>query len=395
MQFFKNFMINHKKKILFYCFAFIPFVLLLFLWLILSINPLTGLSCEVFPGKNIANRIYVLTDKNWHGNSVIEEYSFDDKRLVLKYRLREGAVSPLVFLSLSFDPAWQASDLSAYESVTLQIKEATCKRITMFIKTNVPGFPQPEPEQWHKLRHNQYILQLVPDKQRYTIELKDFITPFWWINMMQMESAKLPAESFKEAISLDMQFNLEGMDYKLNQHEKIVIEKIVFNRTLPPLFFLLLGGIIFYYLGFSLYLVLKKLQRDKRKFPQQVPLTVPLQRDKELQRIKDFIEVNYHDAEISTELIYSKLGIPRERVFKLVKEEYGLSFKQLIHTLRIREAMRLLKETDLRIIDIALNLGFNNISYFNNIFKQQTKQTPSAYRDADKQKTMDNKKREG
>jgi YesN/AraC family two-component response regulator len=85
-------------------------------------------------------------------------------------------------------------------------------------------------------------------------------------------------------------------------------------------------------------------------------------------------------------MLYTTLGIPQDRVFALVMSEYGLTFKQLINKMRIEEAKRMLKETDLRIIDIALNLGFNNISYFNNIFKANEGETPSDFRDSKKLK---------
>lgn len=98
-------------------------------------------------------------------------------------------------------------------------------------------------------------------------------------------------------------------------------------------------------------------------------------------RIKEFIETNYHLADISTRMVSEKLGIPQSRVFELLKKEFSLTFKQLINKMRINEAKRLLKETELIVIDIALNLGFNNVSYFNNLFKMYEGETPSDYRE--------------
>ena len=44
------------------------------------------------------------------------------------------------------------------------------------------------------------------------------------------------------------------------------------------------------------------------------------------------------------------------------------------------EACRLLRETDSPIVDIAASCGFNDQSYFTNVFKRITGVTPKQYR---------------
>ncbi|TDF92127.1 helix-turn-helix transcriptional regulator [Paenibacillus piri] len=62
------------------------------------------------------------------------------------------------------------------------------------------------------------------------------------------------------------------------------------------------------------------------------------------------------------------------------KEITGFTFIEYVNMTRIREAQKLLRETDRKIIDIADAVGFENIAHFGRMFKKLSKQTPHEYR---------------
>ncbi|WP_284640556.1 helix-turn-helix domain-containing protein [Paenibacillus silviterrae] len=62
------------------------------------------------------------------------------------------------------------------------------------------------------------------------------------------------------------------------------------------------------------------------------------------------------------------------------KDVTGFTFIEYVNTTRIKEAQRLLKETNLKIIRIAEAVGFENIAHFGRMFKKLTKQTPIHFR---------------
>ncbi|MCZ8514163.1 AraC family transcriptional regulator [Paenibacillus filicis] len=62
------------------------------------------------------------------------------------------------------------------------------------------------------------------------------------------------------------------------------------------------------------------------------------------------------------------------------KDVTGFTFIEYVNTARIKEAQRLLKETDMKIIGIAEAVGFENIAHFGRMFKKLTKLTPLAFR---------------
>ncbi|NQX58649.1 AraC family transcriptional regulator [Paenibacillus qinlingensis] len=64
-------------------------------------------------------------------------------------------------------------------------------------------------------------------------------------------------------------------------------------------------------------------------------------------------------------------------MFKVLK---GLPFVQYVNDVRIRKAIDLLRMTEMSVLDICFETGFNNASHFNRMFKKVTGMTPLKYR---------------
>lgn len=65
----------------------------------------------------------------------------------------------------------------------------------------------------------------------------------------------------------------------------------------------------------------------------------------------------------------------------LYKTETGQNVSDYIRETRVVEAMRLLRESDLAIQEIAERVGYHNPAYFTRFFKQRTGYSPQAYRE--------------
>lgn len=65
---------------------------------------------------------------------------------------------------------------------------------------------------------------------------------------------------------------------------------------------------------------------------------------------------------------------------KLIKQKTGANFQDLLQQRRFQAAVQLLEETSLPIEDIALDVGYENQSYFFRQFKKRYGMTPRAYR---------------
>lgn len=64
------------------------------------------------------------------------------------------------------------------------------------------------------------------------------------------------------------------------------------------------------------------------------------------------------------------------------KKQLGISCMEYIIQYRLKKAAHFLQHSDLAIIDIASQSGFNNLSNFNRQFKKYYQITPSQYRKA-------------
>ncbi|MBF9018702.1 MULTISPECIES: helix-turn-helix domain-containing protein [unclassified Oceanispirochaeta] len=65
---------------------------------------------------------------------------------------------------------------------------------------------------------------------------------------------------------------------------------------------------------------------------------------------------------------------------RLLKKKTGRNFNDFINGYKIKEAARLLEESEMNIVDIAFEAGFESLSTFNRAFKKEKELTPSQYR---------------
>lgn len=67
-------------------------------------------------------------------------------------------------------------------------------------------------------------------------------------------------------------------------------------------------------------------------------------------------------------------------VSRMFKRTTGFSFVEYVNTVRIKEAQKMLRETNKKVIEIASEVGFDNIAHFGRVYKQVTQQSPLQYR---------------
>lgn len=93
----------------------------------------------------------------------------------------------------------------------------------------------------------------------------------------------------------------------------------------------------------------------------------------------EYIDSNYMYA-ITLSDICKKINLNEAYFCRLFKKATGGTPVSYLNFVRILSSEELLGKTDNPISDIALNVGFENISYFNRIFKRLKLCTPTEYR---------------
>jgi DNA-binding response OmpR family regulator len=97
-------------------------------------------------------------------------------------------------------------------------------------------------------------------------------------------------------------------------------------------------------------------------------------------RIVDFIKENLSDERLNNEKIEEHFKTNKMQLYRKLKAITGWSVNTLIREIKIREATRLLRDSELNISEIAYNLGFSDPLYFSKYFKKEVGVAPQQYR---------------
>lgn len=92
-----------------------------------------------------------------------------------------------------------------------------------------------------------------------------------------------------------------------------------------------------------------------------------------------YIRLHFRE-DISLGQVADYVGLNASYFSTLFKQETGINFSRYLTEKRIEEACRLLRETNMSLVAIASELGFDNQSYFSRIFKRQMGISPRMYR---------------
>jgi Response regulator containing CheY-like receiver domain and AraC-type DNA-binding domain len=89
---------------------------------------------------------------------------------------------------------------------------------------------------------------------------------------------------------------------------------------------------------------------------------------------------DHYNQSLTLDMVANHAGLNPAYFSTLFKKEMGVNFSTYLNNLRIDHAKLLLKNSNLSLINIAVELGFDNQSYFTNVFKKVTGITPKQYR---------------
>lgn len=92
----------------------------------------------------------------------------------------------------------------------------------------------------------------------------------------------------------------------------------------------------------------------------------------------------YRDPTTKSNDIIKKLDLNRNDFFKNFQSCFGMSYKEFVSLLRLKEAMILLEQSDLSIEKISTKVGFGTIRTFQRQFQSKYNMSPKTYRNSNK-----------
>ncbi len=109
-------------------------------------------------------------------------------------------------------------------------------------------------------------------------------------------------------------------------------------------------------------------------------LFLPSEKYVKIAQAVEQMEENFLNGDFRLETLSDNCGISYRYFEQLFRQKYGMSPKEYLLSLRLEHAKKLLADSDLRIKDIALLLGYGDITHFGKLFTAKTGYTPREYR---------------
>ena len=78
--------------------------------------------------------------------------------------------------------------------------------------------------------------------------------------------------------------------------------------------------------------------------------------------------------------VAAHVGLSPEYLSRLFKEETGVKFVVYLNNLKLKHALHLLETTNLKVYEVAEQVGYSNLSYFSTVFKKNFGQNPFDYK---------------
>lgn len=97
---------------------------------------------------------------------------------------------------------------------------------------------------------------------------------------------------------------------------------------------------------------------------------------------KVYIDEHLQDSTLCLETVSEAIGLSKSYFCDLFHKTESVSFSNYLKNLRIEKSKELLRNTNLKVFEVADAVGFSNVKYFCFVFKKAVGKTPSEYQSA-------------
>lgn len=332
-------------------------------------------------------KLQTMTDVGAGGGSRItvkdRVYSLD-----YEYRLTDDIIFPYAILVLNFASTEELAslvDLSSYTTVTFRVKCSAQNIPALHLHSYDEQVTDPEVFSTYRIAAKYFSCG--PQWSDIAIDLQHLNVPLWWLEVYKQDVSDKNYWPEK-TVALSFDNSNQG---PVNSDVKVVISDLVLHGRNWAYIYLLIVILVLLWSGFSIWLfrfytttliadVKAKLKKDRSIIAYQ-KLSIEPHKDEEKSRVLRFMATEYANPDMSLEYAIAELGINRTKINELLKHELGLTFTSYLNKLRLAEAARLLSQSNsASVADIAYSVGYNNVSYFNKLFKTGYGCTPKKFK---------------
>jgi AraC-like DNA-binding protein len=308
------------------------------------------------------------------GESEIIRELVTDSVVDMRFILKSGFMRPYVGVMFqSVDN--NLINISSFNMVRVEMSGQEIKPVFLYLvfKDSSENFEGIKPGTRHLCKY----IEIDKLRQEYNISFSDFYTPDWWFDKYNLSPSTVKPPQLNRLLNVSI---ATGLTPSLNQERSLQIYSIVFYRdNRNVVIIMVLIQILIIVILFVIYLFNNKPKNEPE------PITInynPVNVDKKPNKKDDFLDYinnNFNNSELSLLLISEQTGISQRKITETISHKFNCNVKTYINQIRISEAQRLLKETDLNISEIGYTVGFSSPSNFNRVFKNFTGKSPSEF----------------
>ena len=328
-------------------------------------------SLSFYPDKKNVT-VFYYNDSINKGNSII----IDSLRKVsdgcLSYVLKEGFISPYVGIGFEHK-LFRKFTISHFNKVRIQISGEGVKSILVYLvlkdeKADIQG---------SKDGILCSYLDIENKEKTFDLRINHFKTPDWWFDRYDLTPDAVDKNNWKCIYRITIGPGLKPI---LNREQTIRIHSIIFYRdnTMVLVFMTFLQIILMLSLMWWFYFRTRTKNQIKSVTINYQAINIE-KKLKDDRSFLDYISEHFNDSDLSLSLISKQTGIRQRHIAESILAQCNCNVKTYINQIRVNEAQRLMRDTELKISEIAYKVGFSSPSNFNRVFKRITNQTPSDF----------------
>ena len=362
----KSFSLLIKNRVTYVIFGFSILLLVVLFYTLVRVRPI-----EISMPK-AKNRVSFFTDVTDGGKSQLIGTTFTDSSVVMRYRLNNGFVTP--YAGLTINDLGSMGDFSRFNRVRLRLRGKGIDNVYIHVTTKDEHVKNKS----HRLADRISAVNL-PLKNGYydkSVSYDQFETPTWWTHAIHQSINDFGPIAWEHLRTIAL---VTGTSYTQNMDQELELISLRFYNDYTQFFtasavaeLLILCALFIYFLNIT--------SKSARK-----QITIEYKPSLESTRAKDaseailhYIHANYSDSELNLSKVAKTVGVSERSISKMISEKYLCNFRTYINNIRIAEAERLLRDSDLSVSEIGYKVGFNDPSSFSKTFKKITGKPPSA-----------------
>lgn len=345
--------------------VFIPLILVITFFIIQFSDRLSLLDRSMF-------YVGIGCDEDDGGSSICSGGLQDDGSYKLNYILGDKYDYPYANFYINRYGS-ELMDFSNHDQIKINIKSVNSRYLEIRAYLFIKGFTSLGDHSTYL--PISYTLSVTDSNKDYLIDINDLKVPHWWYSSNNKRINNVD-DYFDSVIYFEISHisdKVTGVEDSITLYG-VTIQKSIYQTLIKLLIFLT----IYYIL---LYLIFRFINYRNQKNI-KIPYTQVSLKEEPLENseIEDYIGNNYSNPNICMTLISQDINMSAKSISEYINNKYNLNFPSYLNSIRITEAKRLLGNHDLKILDIAISVGYSSAGHFNRIFKQFENITPTEFR---------------